>query len=50
MFIEFGAQHGFKTDMRFRGCKNSLNQIFNSDKKGKRIKWLILPLHESETD
>ena len=32
MFIEFGAQHGFKTDMRFRGCKNSLNQIFNSDK------------------
>ena len=32
MFIEFGAQHGFKTDMRFRGCKNLLNQIFNSDK------------------
>ena len=32
MFIEFGAQHGFKTDMRFRGCKSLLNQIFNGDK------------------
>lgn len=32
MFIRFGAQHGFKTDMRFRGCKSLLHQIFNSDK------------------
>ena len=32
MFIRFGAQHGFKTDMRFRRCKSLLNQIFNSDK------------------
>lgn len=32
MFIGFGAQHGFKTDMRFRECKNLLNKIFNIDK------------------